>query len=85
MQKVQTQKGKHQWKPQQPSLRTGGANFSGMTVAKNTMPGSPSPAGWAGAPNQPMGMQTYAGQVRRLPFPLSNFWRFIFFYFCRSI
>ena len=64
MQRAQTQKGKHQWKPQQPSVKTGGVNYSGFSVAKNTLPGSSAPAGWGGAGNQPMGMQSYAGQVR---------------------
>jgi len=63
MQRVQTQKGKHQWKPQQPSVKTGGANFSGLSVARNTMPASSTPAGWGGAANQPVTMgATFSGQ-----------------------
>ena len=66
MQRAQTQKGKHQWKPQQPSVRTGGANFSGIAVAKNTLPASSAPAGWGGVNNPPMTMQaTFSGQVRQ--------------------
>ncbi len=60
MQRAQTQKGKHQWKPQQQQVKTGGANYQGFGVAKSSIPPVASqPSGW-GAP-QPA-QQTFPGQ-----------------------
>ena len=65
MQRVQTQKGKHQWKPQQPQVKTGGANYQGFSVAKNTLPATAAQPGWGGgATSNPVGMASFPGQVK---------------------
>eukprot|EP00794_Sanderia_malayensis_P000164 gene164-776_t len=63
MQRVQTQKGQHQWRPQQQQVRTGGANFQSMGLTKTSLPpASQQPAGWGGANAPPASMQAYPGQ-----------------------
>ena len=67
MQRVQTQKGKHQWKPQQPQVKTGGANYQGFSVAKNTLPATGAQPSWGGgATSNPVGMPSFPGQVKFL-------------------
>lgn len=63
MQRVQTQKGQHQWKPPQPQVKTGGSHFQGVSVAKMSMPPVSSQPGWAGSAGGPFGMQTYPGSA----------------------